>query len=147
MVHALEEIHRLLRPDGTLVDIHPFPEPSLVKVIRGDRTLFAEPKRESDHEGVQNADRAVAEVLERKLFVAERNGEFDFFSYGSSVAKLRDFWDRYDAFNESPKEETVLAYEDEVFARAEEILKGYGEEAEAAIYERVRIARLKPVGR
>ena len=147
MVHALEEIHRLLRPDGTLVDIHPVPEPSLVEVIQGDRILFAEPKRESDHEGVQHADRAIAQVLERKLFVAERNHEFDFISYGSSVSKLRDFWDRYDAFKDSPKEEALLAYEDEVFARAEEILKGSGEDAEAAIHERASIARLKPAGR
>ena len=130
-----------------MIDIHPFPEPSLVKVIQGDRTLFAEPKREGDHEGVQHADRAVAEVLERKLFVAERNREFDFFSYGSSVSELRDFWDRYDAFKESPKEEAQLAYEDEVFVRAEEILKGSGEIAEVAIHERDRIARLKPVRR
>ncbi len=147
MVHALEEIRRLLRPEGFLIDIHPFPEPSLVKVIQGDRILFAEPKRESEHEGVQHADRAVAEVLERKLFVAERNHEFDFFSYGSSVSELRDFWDRYKAFNESPKEEALLAYEDAVFARAEETLKGSGEEAEAAIHERARIVRLKPVRR
>lgn len=147
MVHALEEIHRLLRPDGTLVDIHPFPEPSLVKVIQGDRILFAEPKRESNHESVQHADRAVAEVLARKLFVAERNHEFDFFSYGPSVSELRDFWDRYNAFNESPKEQALLEYEDEVFARAEETLRGSGEEAEAAIHDRARIVRLKPVGR
>ena len=147
MVHALEEIRRLLRPGGFLIDIHPFQEAPVVKVIQGDRILFAEPKRESEHEGIQQADRALEEVLERKLFVAERNHEFDFFSYGSSVPELRDFWDRYNAFNESPKEEALLAYEDEVFARAEETLKGSGEEAEAAIHERVRIVRLKPVGR
>ena len=147
MVHALEEIHRLLRRDGTLVDIRPFPEPSLVKVIQRDRILFAEPKRESDHEGVQHADRAVEEVLERKLFAAERDQEFEFLSYGSSVSELRDFWDRYNAFNESPKEEAILEYEDQVFDRAEEILKDAGGDAEAAIHERVRIARLKPLGR
>ena len=145
MVHALEEIHRLLRPDGTLVDIHPFPEPSLVKVIQGDRILFAEPKRESDHEGVQHADRAVAEVLERKLFVAERDHEFEFFSYGSSAFELREFWDRYNAYEETPKEEARLAYEDQVFARAEEILKRSDGDAEAAIHERARIARFKPI--
>ena len=147
MVHALEEIHRVLRPDGTLIDIHPFAEPPLVKVIQNNRILFAEPKREGDHEGIQSADRAVAEVLERKLFVAERHHEFDFFSYGPSVSELRDFWDRYNVFNESPKEEALLEYEDEVFARAEQTLRGSGEEAEAAIHDRARIVRLKPVGR
>jgi hypothetical protein len=51
MVHALEEIHRLLRPNGTLIDIRPYAEPTIVEVISGDQTLFAEPKREHDHEG------------------------------------------------------------------------------------------------
>ena len=147
MVHALEEIHRVLRPDGTLIDIHPFAEPPLVKVIQNNRILFAEPKRESDHEGIQNADRAVAEVLGRKLFVAERNRDFDFFSYASSVPELRDFWDSYNAFNESPKEAAILEFEDEVFARAEEALMGSGEDAEPAIHERVGIARLAPIKR
>lgn len=147
MVHALEEIHRVLRPDGTLIDIHPFAEPPQVKVIENNRILFAEPKREGDHEGIQSADRAVAQVLGRKLFVAERNHDFDFFSYASSVPELRDFWDSYNAFNESPKELAFLEYEDEVFARAEAVLRGSGEDAEAVIHERVGITRLTRVGR
>lgn len=145
MVHALEEIHRLLRPEGGLVDIHPFPEPSLVKVIQRDQILFAEPKRETDHEGVMQADRAVAEVLERKLFVAEGKADFDFFSYGSSVSELREFWDRYNAYETEPKEEAQLAYEDKAYGRAEQVLRDSSDDAEAAIHERVRIARLKPV--
>ena len=147
MVHALEEIHRILRPDGTLIDIHPFAEPPLVKVVQNNRIMFEEPKREGDHEGIQSADRAVAEVLGRKLFVAERNRDFDFFSYASSVPELRDFWDSYNAFNESAKEIAILEYEDEVFARAEEVRMGSGEDAEAVIHEKVGITRLPRVGR
>ena len=147
MVHALEEIHRLLRPDGTLVDIRPYAEPSIVEVIVDDKTLFAEPKRETDNEGVLESDRAMDEILERKLFAVERGRDFEFFSYGSSAAEIREFWDRYNDYDPEPKEEDKQAFEDKVYARAEEIRKESGKDAEVAIHERVRIARLKPVRR
>ena len=146
MVHALDEIHRLLRSDGTLVDIRPYAEPSIVEVISGDQTLFAEPKREHDHEGVVASDRAMDEVLARKAFSVERAQEFEFFSYGSSAAEIREFWDRYNDYDPEPKENDQLAFEDKVYARAEQVRKEVGEDAEIAIHERVRMARLKPQG-
>ncbi len=147
MVHALEEIHRLLRSDGRLVDIRPYAEPSILKVVAGDQTLFAEPKRESDHEGVLDSDRAMDEILERKLFAVERARDFDFFSYGSSAPELQEFWDRYNDYNPTPKEQDKLEFEDRAYARAEEVRKDSGKGAEVVVHERVRIARLKPVRR
>ena len=51
MVHALEEIQRLLRPGGSLIDIHPFPEVPLIEVYQGGRVLFAEPQPVHDRYG------------------------------------------------------------------------------------------------
>jgi len=144
MVHALDEIHRLLRSDGTLVDIRPYAEPSILEVISGDQTLFAEPKREHDHEGVVASDRAMDEILARKAFSVERAQEFEFFSYGSSAAEIREFWDRYNDFDPEPKENDQLAFEDKVYARAEQVRKEFGEDAEISVHERVRMARLRP---
>ena len=144
MVHALDEIHRLLRSDRTLVDIRPYVEPSIVEVISGDQTLFAEPKRERDHEGVVASDRAMDEILARKAFSVERAQEFEFFSYGSSAAEIREFWDRYNDFDPEPKENDQLAFEDKVYARAEQVRKESGEDAEISVHERVRMARLRP---
>ena len=144
MVHALNEIHRLLRSDGMLVDIRPYAEPSIVEVISGDQTLFAEPKREHDHEGVVASDRAMDEILARKAFSVERSQEFEFFSYGSSAAEIREFWDRYNDFDPEPKENDQLAFEDKVYARAEQVRKELGEDAEISVHERVRMARLRP---
>lgn len=147
MVHALEEIHRLLRPDGRLVDIRPYAEPSIVEVISGNQTLFAEPKREHDHEGVLASDRAMAEILERNTFSVERAREFMFFSYGSSAAEIREFWDRYNDYDPEPKENDQLAFEDKVYARAEKVRAESSKDAEVAVHERVRIARLEPIRR
>lgn len=147
MVHALEEIHRLLRPDGRLVDIRPYAEPSIVEVITGDQILFAEPKREHDHEGVLASDRAMEEILKRKTFSVKHARDFKFFSYGSSAAEIREFWDRYNDYDPVPKENDQLAFEDKVYARAEQVRKKSSKDAEIAIHERVRIARLQPIRR
>ena len=147
MVHALEAVHRLLRPDGTLVDIRPYAEPSILKVMAGDQILFAEPKREGDHEGVLDSDRAMDEILEHKVFAVERGRDFEFFSYGSTAAELREFWDRYNDYEGTPKEQEQLAFEDKAYAKADEIRKRSEKDAEVVVHERVRIARLKPVRR
>ena len=144
MVHALEAVHRLLKPNGTLVDIRPHAEPSILEVAAGDQTLFAEPKRAGDHEGVLDSDRAMDEILERKIFEAVRGRDFEFFSYGSTAAELREFWDRYNDYEDTPIEEEQLSFEDKVYAKADEVRKDSGKDAEVIVHERVRIARLKP---
>ena len=144
MVHALEAVHRLLKPNGTLVDIRPHAEPSILEVAVGDQTLFAEPKREGDHEGVLDSDRAMDEILERKIFEVVRGRDFEFFSYGSTAAELREFWDRYNDYEDTPIEEEQLSFEDKVYAKADEVRKDSGKDAEVIVHERVRIARLKP---
>lgn len=34
MVHALEEVHRLLKSTGKLIDIHPVAAPSVIEIQR-----------------------------------------------------------------------------------------------------------------
>lgn len=146
MVHALEEIRRLLRPDGSLIDIHPVLEAPLIKVYQGDRVLFAEPYPGYDDYEVdlRQAEDALAQIVKRRLFVIERNGDFDFLTYGSSVAELRDFWVKSEAYDDSPTDDVVAAQEAELFARVEEIMQSAGQGAEVADHERARIARLRP---
>ena len=145
MVHALEEIQRLLKPDGILIYIHPFPEGTFIKVFQGGKLLFDEPKRLSDHEDVLAADEAVAQVVESGLYVIERSSKFDYLTYGSSVDELRAYWERYEAYNENSKDEEHLAREEKLYAQADEIMRAAGAGAEVATYERAGMARLRPV--
>ncbi len=145
MVHALEEIHRLLRPGGNLIDIHPVLKSPLVEVYQGSRVLFVEPYPGYDYEeDLRQAEDALAQIVQRRLFVVERNGEFDFVTYGSSVAELRDFLVKAGAYDDRPKDEAVAARAAELAARVEEIMHAAGEGAEVAYHERGRIARLNP---
>jgi SAM-dependent methyltransferase len=97
MVPALEEARRLIGPNGTVIDIHPVPGTAEVEIHLANEVIFAEPASTSDHEGERRADEALATVVARGLFVAERRSEFDFRVYASSACELRDFLAEADA--------------------------------------------------
>ncbi len=145
MVHALEEIRRLLKPDGVLINILPDSEGSLIKALQGGRILFAERRRETCDEDELHAEEAVAQVVEQDLFVADRSAEFDFLRYASSVRELRACWEEEWAYDDSPREEAVVAREEYLFAQVEEVMQTTGAGAEAAIHSKARITRLIPV--
>lgn len=145
MVHALEEIERLLKPDGCLIDIHPVREAKLIKVHQGSTVLFVESDPGYAGEDVKQAEDALAQVVQRGLFVIERNSEFDLPIYGSSVAEIQEFFAKMEAYDDSPTDEAVEARVIELYTRVEEIMKAVGDRAEVAYHERARISRLMPM--
>jgi hypothetical protein len=145
MVHALEETRRLLKPSGVMINILPVPEGYFIEVHHDGRILFSERKRETLSADVLRAEAAIKQVLDRGLFVLDQKDEFDFRTYGSSVAEVRAYWEEQNAYEEEPKAEDILAREEYLYAQVEEILDELGEGAEVAIRDRARIARLSPV--
>jgi len=146
MVHALEGIERLLRPGGCLIDIHPVLEAPLVEVFEGGEVAFAESSPSYDYEeDLRQAEDALARIVERGLFVTDRGREFDFLTYGSSVAELRDFMAKAGAYDESPEDDAVVARKAELYARVDEVMRGSGDRVEVAFREKARMTRLTPV--
>jgi len=144
MVHALENIQRLLKPEGSLIDIHPFAEASLIEIHQGGKVAFAEPLPNYAVEDIQQAENALAHVIQHGMFIVERAREFDFHIYASSVAELRDFLTEAEAFANSPPDEATAAQYAELATRVEELMRMAGGGAEVAHYEKVRITRLTP---
>ncbi|MCI0632850.1 MAG: hypothetical protein L0206_02885 [Actinobacteria bacterium] len=145
MVHALEEIRRLLRRGGTLIDIHPVLEAPTIEVHSGDTVSFAELDPGYDYEGdLRYAEDAVGVVLERGLFVLDGRREFDFITYGSSVAELRDFMAKTGAYDDRPEDQALVGREAELYARVEDVMRGSREQADVAYHERGRMTRLTP---
>lgn len=147
MVHALEHIHRLLKPDGLLIDIHPLPEGALVTAYHGGSVIFSEREHDDESEDVLAAERALKEVLRRGLYVRERDEQFEFLTHASSVAELRDFLEEASAFDDEPPEPAQLAREEQIYARVEQAMREAGANATVALVERSRMARLRPLGR
>jgi hypothetical protein len=144
MVHALEEIRRLLKPTGYLIDIHPIRKAARIQVYQGGTLLFTESDPGYDYKDkTRHADDALEEVVRRGLFRIEGGSEFELVTYASSLAEMDDYWAKYGAFNDEPKDEAIIALQNEVYARADEIMRN-ALDAELADYERARITRLKP---
>jgi len=136
MGHALKKIHRLLKPAGVLIDIHPTPEPASLEVRIGMQSTPAGWMQETDdYAGYEQSDAALAEAIKRDLFIAERQGNFEFIVYADSIEELReeylsDFWEQ--------------AYIDDItLARLEEMLSTSERDKEIILRESIQIARLK----
>lgn len=145
MVHALEKIRRLLKPDGYLIDIHPIRKAPLIQVYRGGDLLLAEADPGYDYDdGLRQANEALDEVIQRGLFLLEGKSEFEAITYASTVAEMRDYWAEYSAFDDEPKDDVLVARQNEIFAQADDIMRS-NEGAEISYHERASIARLKPI--
>ena len=144
MVHALEEIRRLLKPDGFLIDIHPIRKAPLIKIQRGSDLLFAEADPGYDYdEGLRHAEEALDEVVQRGLFIVEGKNEFELVTRASSAVEMQDYWAKYGAFDDESKDDAITTRQNDMYARANEIMQSTSG-AEITYYERAHITRLKP---
>lgn len=102
MVHALQQIHNLLKPfdkaqgkaDGLLIDIRPNGE--LVKFIRpleGGEHFIGYLQETDDYIEYRQAAAAVQEVVAAGLFKIEKAGAFTFQVHADSFAELKTFLD------------------------------------------------------
>lgn len=125
MVHALEEIHRLLRPTGSLIEIHPAADEAPFVEIRSDERLhFSEDDPGYDYEDdLRHAEAAVATAVDRHVFAIEERRRFELRTHASSVQELREYWELYGAYDPEEKEETLARLQDEMYARAHEVLR------------------------
>ena len=147
MVHALEEIHRLLKPDGALIDIHPVSEPSPIEIHQGGKV---------DDVGLlsvrqwlfefEQADIALAEVTRRGLFAVERKEVFDSLTYYGSAAEMgTSIKASIEIFaRDAQAAVEPLPHADALAALAEKRMQGAASGAELIIRERTHISRLKP---
>ena len=93
MVDALCRSRDWLKADGCLIDLRPAdPTPEVVvgstDESRPVGTLTVEPARQQRHAA---ADRALARVLDRQLFILEEAREFIFHRYADTADELRDY--------------------------------------------------------
>ena len=147
MVHALEQIHRLLKPAGVLVDIHPLAEAPLVEVHQGGRILFSELNPGDCAEECRQADAALAQAVQRRMFALERSGQFEYLVYGSSVNELLDYLAQANVFASegATGDEAESALDGGLVARLEGVMQAAGAGAQVATHERIHISRLRPV--
>jgi len=143
MVHALEQIHRLLRRAGTLIEIHPALEVPFVEVGSNGELLFREDDPGHDYEDDRRAEEAVETVVGRGVFVLSGRHRFELRTHASSVKELRDHWAVVGAYDPEEKPETLVRRRDEMYARAHEVLDR-SPAAEIVYVEPATMSRLMP---
>ena len=148
MVHALEEIHRLLKPNGVLIDIHPVSEPSPIEIhLNGHIELVGNLEVRQWCIDFEQADNALAEITGRGKFAVEQKGMFDTLTYYDSATEmgtaLKESIHKYVREGEPVEEEVsqVVA----LALKAEEALQTAPNGAELVLRERDHINRLKPI--
>ena len=77
-MNVLHRVHRWLRPDGRMLDIHPEPEDASVEVRDGPRLTFVGPyQRPHIYQNIHAARAALAGMVEQGLFARERSIVFE----------------------------------------------------------------------
>ncbi len=133
MVHALEKVHRLLKPGGLLVDIHPVADTASIEVhVDGHVTQAGLVKESADITDYKRADEALTWVVERGLFTLAKAETFVCMSYADTVPELRTLIPNW----ASTKQGKVT------LRRAKKLLSAPGKAKAAVLRETVSIARL-----
>ena len=147
MVHALEEIHRLLKPTGALIDIHPVAESSPIEIHQsGKIDLVGYLSVRQWCIDFQQADNALTEIAQRGLFAVERARQFDSLTHYPSVAEMRtSLLEAIDKFARDVQSAGEGAPQVEALAaRADELMQGTVSGVELIVRERTQISRLRP---
>ena len=136
MVHALEQIHSLLKSGGYQIDIHPNGELVEFYYQLDKREYFLGYMQESDdYIEYRQADEAVQVALDRGLFQLETTCEFEFRTYADSFDELKTFLD-------SNWSDAVITQD--VIVRAGELESEYGTYP-SILQEQVKVGLLKRV--
>ena len=147
MVHALEEIHRLLKPNGVLIDIHPVSEPLSIEIHQAGKVdLVGRLSVRQWCFEFEQADIALAEIVKRGMFTVERNALFDLPTHYASAAELgTDLKDSIEVFaRDAQAAIEPLSHVEALTARAEELMRAAVSGAELIVHERTHISRLRP---
>ncbi len=116
MVHALDEVRRVLVPDGILIDIRPIMDRWPVEVV--SLNDFKETGRAVDFPEQINADlaanRAMQEAEARGWFTRERDEFFPFFYSWDTPSEMEEFlveeWPDFIELSEEVKRATRSAW-------------------------------------
>jgi hypothetical protein len=147
MVHALEEIHRLLKLNGALIDIHPVSEPSSIEIHQAGKVdLVGQLTVRQWCFEFEQADIALATITQRGMFIMERNALFDLPTYYASADELgTDLKESVEIFaRDAQAAIEPLTHIEALTARAEELMRAAGSDAGLIVHERTHISRLRP---
>jgi len=92
MVHALQTIHALLKPDGVLIDLHPTGEPPQIDWVHaGGRLQIGLLQEPDDFVEYFQSDHALETAQNQGFFKLERQAVFRFITRTEDYPELQAF--------------------------------------------------------
>jgi hypothetical protein len=137
MVHALEDVWRVLIPGGILLDLRPFASNPPLEVIDAEGVVLPV-SRLDDAPGMGDdiaANDAIGRVTREGLFVQERNDSFPLASYWDSLDELLAHASAYWVGS--------MNLTDDIIERARSLMQGAGEGARLRLWMHMVIARYR----
>ena len=107
MVHALLEVHRVLKPNGLLIDLRPAAKHRRVGFGMGKYWQPVGVMREAFDDDWA-ANRAVREALRLRLFQRETQSEFDIDRVMDSIGEFRAWLDEFVQQGNLPSHEWLV---------------------------------------
>lgn len=135
MVHALKEIWRVLRPDGSLIDLRPQVGNPPLEILAGEQELLAGLIDASlDAPDFTAATESLAWAVREGWFVSERDESFDYALY----------WDTLDQMETYIKELwTRVCVPEAVLAEARRLIANSDEKARVRVRRHIIISRYR----
>ncbi len=107
MVHALHEAHRVLKPDGILIDLRPAPKHRRLGLGDGTHWQLVGVMREKFDDDLA-ANRAVAHVLREGLYQRESRIDFDLDRVMDTIADFRVWLEDFVQVGKLPAHEWLI---------------------------------------
>jgi len=117
MVHALRQVHRLLKPDGTLLDLRPAVKHRQVGLGEGKRWAFVAWMRE-DLTDDRAANRALKRAAALGLFQPESNREFDLDRVMDTLEDFREWMSDFPSGKLAPEDDRLYRRVERALATA-----------------------------
>jgi len=94
MVHALNEIRRVLTSGGYLIDLRPFSAKPPVEIVSGDKIIPAGYVDDShDFPDYLAANDAVEHMTTNGLFSREQSDTFELYTYWDTISEFETYMD------------------------------------------------------
>src|SRR4051794_35825045 len=139
MVHALAECRRVLKPDGLLIDLRPFPGNWPLDVVAGPHAWpagFLDDSLEIPDD--QAANESIAQAVGAGWFRTERETTFEYAWYWDSLAELEAYIvERWS---------TVMRLPEQTKATAVQLLAAGGREVRLCFRRGMRLGRYRRGG-
>jgi hypothetical protein len=118
MVHALREAHRVLKPEGLLLDVRPAPSHRRVGILSptGQWKLVAPMKENLDDDRAANA--AIKTAIGEKLFKREAYSSVDLRRHVDTMSDFQAWLKEFSTFGAFPPHDWIVPKVKTALARA-----------------------------